>query len=261
MMNLTSLRKLKKTFLISLVAACVATPAIGFAAPTSLDLTGTIRDFNDTHADFEGLILGHETDVVKSTLGLDGKPDWNGPNSAQFSNAANFNEWYNDTAGVNLSKSHTISLTDPDSDGVFTFADSSFFPVDGDLFGNQGRSHNYHFTFELHSEFTYTGGETFSFTGDDDVWVFINNELVVDLGGVHGAINGSVDLDTLGLTTGTNYDFDLFFAERHTSASNFRMDTSIALTSTPMPEPGILALLSLGLVGIGVTRRSRNSRK
>jgi fibro-slime domain-containing protein len=82
---------------------------------------------------------------------------------------------------------------------------------------------------ELHSSFTYVGGETFSFTGDDDVWVFINNELVIDLGGVHAAMSDSVDLDTLGLIVGETYDFDLFFAERHTTESNFKAETTIVL--------------------------------
>ena len=52
-----------------------------------------------------------------------------------------------------------------------------------------------------------------------------------DLGGVHPAITGSVDLDAaaaaLGIVAGNTYDFDLFFAERHLVASNFRIDTSI----------------------------------
>jgi hypothetical protein len=77
----------------------------------------------------------------------------------------------------------------------------------------------------------------------------------VDLGGVHGAESGSVNLDTLGLTTGNNYSLDLFFAERHTVASNFRMETSLQLTTAP--EPTILALLSLGLLGVGAARRAR----
>ena len=95
--------------------------------------------------------------------------------------------------------------------------------------GSDSKNHNFGFTMKVQASFEYVPGQYFDFLGDDDVWVFINNRLVVDIGGQHAQVRGAVDLDTLGLTPGEIYPFHIFYAERHTSSSNFRMHTSIDL--------------------------------
>ena len=95
--------------------------------------------------------------------------------------------------------------------------------------GKDNSNHNFGFTMKVQATFEYIPGQYFDFLGDDDVWVFINNKLVVDIGGQHAQVAGAVDLDTLGLTPGETYNFHIFYAERHTSSSNFRMHTSIDL--------------------------------
>lgn len=94
---------------------------------------------------------------------------------------------------------------------------------------NNGKHHNYSFAMKISAQFQYVKGQYFEFRGDDDVWVFINNRLVVDIGGCHSPVEGAVDLDSLGLVEGETYPFRIFFSERNATGSNFKMRTSINL--------------------------------
>ena len=89
--------------------------------------------------------------------------------------------------------------------------------------------HNYSYSMMVSASFKYVKGQYFEFRGDDDVWVFINNRLVVDIGGIHEKVEGAVDLDTLNLKEGREYPFNIFYAERNATGSNFKMRTSINL--------------------------------
>lgn len=190
----------------------------------------TLRDFSKSHADFE-YRNGSETGIVANRLGADGKPVYAGsPNTYTTNGKLLFDQWYNDVAGVNKTIPWSIEL-DEVGPGLYQYKNNAFFPIDGQGYGNEGNSHNYHFTLEMHTDFVYRGGEVFTFTGDDDLFAFINDGLAIDLGGVHGKLSRTVDLDTeatrLGLVPGNVYPLDIFFAERHTTASNFRIDTTI----------------------------------
>jgi len=206
-------------------------PQDGGGIPDQIQLIGTLRDFQSSHPDFEAE-LGAETGIVEQDLGTDGKPVYAGGSGTTTTHGADaFNQWYNDTPGINQTLQYGIVL-DRQPNGVYTYDNQAFFPIDGQLFGDEGNPHNYHFTYEINTEFTYLGGEIFSFTGDDDLFVFINGRLAIDLGGVHGPMNAEVNLDdqatALGIVAGNIYTLDFFFAERHTTHSTFRIDTTIA---------------------------------
>ncbi|NVB40767.1 fibro-slime domain-containing protein [Pseudenhygromyxa sp. WMMC2535] len=199
--------------------------------PCSTILYPTVRDFMIAHPDFEGT-TGNDLGIVEDQLGADSKPVYAGnPNTPTTSGADNFNQWYNDVEGVNLPFEIPIELLEV-SPGVYEYDNSAFFPIDDQGWGNEGNTHNYHFTLELHTSFQYQGGEVFTFRGDDDLWVFVNGKLGINLGGVHGALEGSIDMDAmagdLGLELGGVYAIDFFFAERHTVQSNFKITTTIS---------------------------------
>jgi fibro-slime domain-containing protein len=218
----------------------------GGVTPT---LNVTIRDFKmysqgGTNPDFENE-LGDDRGIVETALGADQKPVYAhgaGP-TATTHGQTYFDQWYRDTPGVNIDVQYPLTLTRMATgiygyDSAVSGPNGGWFPIDDNTpyataFGNQGQPHNYSFTTELHTVFTYNGGETFSFSGDDDVFVFINGQLVIDLGGVHSREQQSISLDTLTLTAGQQYPLDLFNAERHTVSSNFSFSTTLALRAPP----------------------------
>ncbi|MDB5105451.1 MAG: hypothetical protein JWP91_3140 [Fibrobacteres bacterium] len=114
-----------------------------------------------------------------------------------------------------------------------TDEEAAFTPLDGRGLGNEGATdklgtpRNYSFCMELHSQFEHTSGMNFEFNGDDDVWLYINDSLVMDLGFVHKSTYGIVALDDLPLTFGETYPLDFFYCERQRFGSSIDLITNL----------------------------------
>ncbi|MBN2716595.1 MAG: fibro-slime domain-containing protein [Deltaproteobacteria bacterium] len=152
-----------------------------------------------------------------------------------FDGAESFNDWYHDS-----SRSERVELAlvmEEGENGAYVFDNAAFFPLDGLGYKDRDENgHNYLFTTEVHLEFVYYGGEEFTFRGDDDLWIFVDGKIALDLGGMHWPFQGTIVFDELGLTQNQSYHMDIFHAERHTSASNFRIETNIECFTSFIPE-------------------------
>lgn len=92
------------------------------------------------------------------------------------------------------------------------------------------------FTLRGESQFVYNKASKlyFTFTGDDDVYMYINGTLALDLGGAHGRNSKTVNLNDLdatkyGLKEGQVATFTFFYMERCSDASTFGIKTNMEL--------------------------------
>jgi fibro-slime domain-containing protein len=201
-------------------------------------LHATLRDFHATHPDMESPGSGDRSELglVEPILGSDDTPVFaHTTGTSTVTGPDTFAQWYHDVPGVNVAIPFRIQLLpSPEKPGFYQYGGIGFFPLDVDPrgFGDEGQQHDFDFTLATKFTFHYLGGETFRFQGDDDLWVFINRRLAIDLGGLHQLKADVVNLDDraaeFGLERDHRYELHLFFAERHVIDSDFFIETSIS---------------------------------
>jgi len=246
------------------------------APPATLDVPVVLRDFSifqrfdgpgETnpvgHPDMNRLCCALQTGITSTLLGQDRKPVYAALGDLapinQTSGQTYFDQWYRDVPGINLRFDQTLRLV-RQANGSYSMDSSrdapwaargGFFPLDDLGYGAENLGHNFFFTSELRYWFEYRGGERLDFSGDDDVWVFVNGRLAVDLGGVHNRTSATLLLGAdgtgLGCTgegctpnlgvdyamqAGNIYEVVVFQAERHPGESNYLLTLANFLAGT-----------------------------
>jgi fibro-slime domain-containing protein len=198
------------------------------------------------HPDFQNQNCGLATGLVQSTL-VNRKPVFassmgSSSNCSSIESDQSFQSWFRSTPGINVPIRGTLTLQDIGS-GFYQYNNQTFFPIDGEGFNSSGgqlddncgagNGHNYAFTMQVHWTGTVTSNaQLVSIVGDQDIWLFVNNHLAIDLGGVHGATGGMITFDAshlavLGFSLNEPVSFDLFRTNRHDCASTFKLTTNL----------------------------------
>ena len=128
-------------------------------------------------------------------------------------------------------------------------------------YGETYHERDFNYVMKSDGKFVYRDKDDlfFEFEGDDDVYMFINGQLVLDIGGIHGVTKVAINIDdyveeakknkalaeanrltpsdrdiALALEEGKEYSFEFFYMERHGFGANCRIYTNMQITDPKM---------------------------
>ena len=177
----------------------------------------------------------------------------------EFDSAAKDTIWFSGYGSDTLTTNYGNWDTDCVYDAVSNFGGGSngvgFFPFDASITnGGTTKNNANDYGFGMRTDIEFNVGkdgkingvaQVFNFTGDDDLWVYIDGKLVLDLGGAHKKAEGSINFSTKkvtvrtgtksvnNVTRNTNFAFDnqdpskthtltMFYMERGMIESNLK---------------------------------------
>ncbi len=213
----------------------------GYVAPTTLDLKLTVYD----HESIEGTPFWYlgcpdewTRNMVQDTLGANGRPLMKIDTCAN----AEINTWWTDEGAISVKDTLLTFSRTTGSTYQYKTDKMGFFPAGGCEEGTGGGNGsvckgtpNYGFAAHMQRKFLYiregADEQTFDFSGDDDVFVFLNGHLVLDIGGIHNPIQKEfylqTEADNIGLTNGDTAVLDFFIAERRRYGSQAQITMNI----------------------------------
>jgi len=235
----------------SIKAALACFGVLAFCAPANATtFTGTVDYYEQTpSADFGNSNFcapcgNHYSSTVTGTLGADGRPVYNpgygGPAITQVNGSGTL-AWWNPAQ---------FSGSSPFSTNAFGSYSANIFPTNGTGTNNASAYQTAIFTLSLLANTAYT----FTYTGDDDVFVALGNQVISQDGGVHEA--GS-QINTVSFNSGASNALTIFFADRFREDSSLSFTVEAAAVPGPVVGVGIPGLL-MALGGLVAWRRRRN---
>lgn len=192
------------------------------------------------HPDFDHWYnTGLKPNLINGFLDKDKKPIFNdniSPEELNIESKESFAQWFRTIEGVNKEVRKTITFESIVNSSDYEFLDYNFFPIDGEGFGDFSYTHNCNFTVEatfylLFEEKTFI---TFDCESSDDLWIFVNNVLAVDLGNLHTnarkcTVIRPEDLNrryNANAKPGDYIEIKIFKASRNSSVSQLRIKVS-----------------------------------
>lgn len=172
---------------------------------------------------------GKETrGLVKDVLDSAGLPVWTGKVACDIGRAADGpGNWFKPGYAL-LDTTVAITLRKSSTPGTWNFSNSSFFPLDNASSHPQSGP-NLGFCLHFEFETAVFSGARLEIVGEDDIWVFADRKLALDMGGQHPPTKGGIDLSRQGMPNGGILPIDLFQCERHPVGSSFSISTNAVL--------------------------------